>query len=151
MRWLTRFVVATLVAAAGWWLWQRVFVTDETRIQRLIAAMEQAVEAGNALRLEGAIASDYSDDYGLSKSGLLQAAVAFRKQYDAVLIHISDLTVTIEPDRQRAQAVLIAKILVTRAGNAETDARAERVRLHFRKTDDGWKLTRLESPELRFD
>jgi ketosteroid isomerase-like protein len=34
---------------------------------------------------------------------------------------------------------------------AETEVRAERFRLFFRKSDDGWKLVRTESPELKFD
>lgn len=42
------------------------------------------------------------------------------------------------------------RALTRRAGGGETELSAERVRLFFRKTDNGWKLIRIESPELRF-
>jgi len=108
--------------------------------------------AGQLLRLEGPIAQDYSDDYGLDKSSLLGAIQAFRRQYDTVFIHLSDLTVTVAEDHQTAEAVLIAKVLATPAGSVTaTEVRQERVRLYFRKTDRGWLLFRTESPELKFD
>jgi ketosteroid isomerase-like protein len=152
MKWIARILLAAALVGFVWWLWQRVFVTDEMRIKRQIALMTSAVEQGNLLRLEGAIAGDYSDDFGLDKSSLLAAARSFRAQYDALFIHISDLTVTVEPDRQKGQAVFIAKVLAKQKGAAaETEVRAERFRLFFRKSDDGWKLVRTESPELKFD
>ena len=61
MKWLGRIVVAGLLAFAVWWLWQRVFVTDEMRIKRQIGAMARAVEKGELLKLSDAIAYDYAD------------------------------------------------------------------------------------------
>ena len=152
MKWILRILLAAALAGIVWWLWQRVFVTDETRVKRQIALMTSAVERGNLLRLEGAIANDYSDDFGLDKSALLTAVRSFRVQYDALFIHISDLGITIEPDHQKAQAVFIAKVLAKqKGGTTETEVRAERFRLYFRKTDEGWKLVRTESPELKFE
>ena len=152
MKWILRILLAAALAGIVWWLWQRVFVTDETRVKRQIALMTSAVERGNLLRLEGAIANDYSDDFGLDKSALLPAVRSFRVQYDALFIHISDLGITIEPDHQKAQAVFIAKVLAKqKGGTTETEVRAERFRLYFRKTDEGWKLVRTESPELKFE
>ena len=152
MKWLVRIVAAAVVAFVVWQVWQRVFVTDETRIQRQIATMARAVEKGDVLRLSDAVAADYGDDWGMDKSMLLGAVRSFRTQYDAVLIHITDLTVTIDPDRQKAQAVFIAKVLAKPKGSvAESEVRAERFRLYFRKTDGGWKLVRTESPQLKFD
>lgn len=152
MKWIMRILLAVALAGMVWWLWQRAFVTDETRVKRQIALMTSAVEKGNLLRLEGAIAGDYGDEFGLDKSSLLGAVRSFRTQYDALFIHISDLTVIVEPDHQRAQAVFIAKALAQQKGStAETEVRVERLRLFFRKSDDGWKLIRTESPELKFD
>jgi ketosteroid isomerase-like protein len=68
-----------------------------------------------------------------------------------MFIHISDMVIEMGADRQTAQATLVAKVLTKRAGGGETEINAERVRLFFRKTEDGWKLTRVESPELKFD
>jgi ketosteroid isomerase-like protein len=152
MKWLRRILVVVAIAGFGWWLWQRVFVTEEMRIRQLISRMQQAVERNNLFGLEGFIAQDYTDDFGFDESTLLGGIRAFRQQYDRMFIHISDLAVTVAPDRQSAQAVLIAKVLATTRGSlSETEVRAERLRLFFRKTDQGWQLARTETPQLRFD
>lgn len=152
MKWLLRIVVAALLAFGAWQIWQRVFVTDEKRVKKQLAIMVSAVEKSDVLRLSDALAGDYSDDWGLDKSMLLGAVRSFRAQYDALFIHISDLTVTVEPDHQKAQAIFIAKVLAKAKGSVtESEVRADRFRLYFRKTDSGWKLTRTESPELKFD
>jgi len=152
MKWTIRIVGLAVLALVAWQIWQRVFVTDEMRIKKQIAVMARAVEKGDVLRLSDAVAADYSDDWNMDKSMLLGAVRSFRGQYDALFIHISDLTVTIDPDHQKAQAVLIAKVLAKPKGSVtESEVRAERLRLYFRKNDNGWELVRTESPELKFD
>jgi hypothetical protein len=152
MKWLIRIAGIVVLVLAGWWLWQKIFVTDEQRVQRQISSMVRAVETGNLLKLEGAVAQDYSDDFGFDKSTVLAAVRAFRAQQDGVLILISDLAVTIEPDRQHAHAVFIAKVLAKAKGSfADSELRTDRYRLSFRKTDQGWQMTRAESPQLKFD
>lgn len=152
MKWLLRIVVVAIAAFVLWQAWQRVFVTDETRVRRQISVMVSATEKGDVLRLSDALAADYSDDWSLDKSMLIGAVRSFRSQYDALFIHLSDLTVTVDPDHQKAQAVFIAKIIAKAKGNpTESEVRADRFRLYFRKNDSGWKLIRAESPELKFD
>jgi ketosteroid isomerase-like protein len=152
MKWTIRIAGVALAALVAWQIWERVFVTDETRIKKQIAAMARAVEKGDVVRLSDAVATDYADDWNMDKSTLLGAARAFRAQYDAVFIHISDVTVTVEPDHQTAQAVLIAKVLAKAKGSlSESELRAERFRLFFRRNDSVWRLVRAESPELKFD
>ena len=152
MKWLLRIVAAAIVAFALWRAWQWAFVTDEMRIRRQISVMAGAVEKGETLRLSDALASDYGDDWGMDKSTLLGAVRAYRARYDPVFIHISDLTVTVEPDRQKAQAVFIAKIIARVRGSlSDSEAREDRFRLVFRRNDSGWEIVRAESPELKFD
>jgi ketosteroid isomerase-like protein len=152
MKWLLRIVAVAIIALVLWQVWQRIFVTDETRIKKQISVMESAVEKGKLLSLSGAVAADYSDDWGMDKSMLLGGVSSFRSQYDAIFIHLSDLTVTIDPDHQKGQAVFIAKVLAKAKGSlSESEVRAERFRLYFRKNDSSWKLIRVESPELKFD
>ena len=152
MKWLLRVAGVAILVFAGWWLWQRIFVTDEQRIQRQISSMARAVETGNLFKLEAGIAQDYNDDFGFDKSTVLGAVRAFRAQQDGVLILVSDLKIAVEPDHQRAQAVFIAKILAKAKGSlADSELRTDRFRLLFRKTDQGWQMTRAESPQLKFD
>jgi ketosteroid isomerase-like protein len=152
MKWALRVVATVVVAFVVWQVWERVFVTDEKRIKKQIAAMARAVEKGDVLRLSDAVAADYGDDWNMDKSMLLGAVRSFRSQYEALFIHISDLAVTVDPDGQKAQAVFIAKVLAKAKGSVtESEVRAERFRLCFRRNDEGWKLVRTESPELKFD
>jgi hypothetical protein len=152
MKWFFRLAGVGLLLLAGWWLWQRIFVTDEQRVARQIASMARAVETGNLLKLEAGIAQDYSDDFGFDKSTVLAAVRTFRAQHDAILILLSDEKITVEPGHQHAQAVFIAKILTKAKGSlADSELRTDRFRLSFRKTDQGWQMTRAESPQLKFD
>jgi len=152
MKWLIRTAGIAVLVLLGWWLWQRIFVTDEQRIQRLISSMSRAVESGNLLKLESNIAQDYNDDFGFDKSTVLGAVRSFRMQYDGVLILVSDLKITIEPDHQKAVAVFIAKILAKPKGSlADSELRSDRFRITFCKSDQGWQMTRAESPQLKFD
>jgi hypothetical protein len=152
MKWLTRILALGLLVLLGWWLWQKFVVTDEQRVRRAIANMEKADEKMSFLSLEGYIATDYHDDRELDKSSLLMAVRATRMQYSSFFIHLSDETVTIEPDHQTAAAVFIAKVLATpRDGGSESELFEERFRLFFRKTDQGWKLTGSEVPKLSFE
>ena len=151
MKWLMRIVVAGLVVFALWQLWQRVFVTDEMRIKRQIGTMTQAVEKNEILKLSNAIANDYADSHGLDKGSLIAAVRGFRAQREALFIHISDQKIEINPGAQEAQAIIVAKVLSKTKGGSQTELNADRFRLFFRKTDNGWKLSRTESPELKFD
>jgi len=152
MKWFIRFVFVVALVFCCWWLWQRIFVTDEDRVHRQLAAMTHAVETGNLITLENNIAHDYTDDYGFDKATIIGGVKSFRSQYDKLLIFISDLKIEVAPDRQHAQAVFIAKVLAKAHGEfRESEVQGDRYKLYFHKTDGGWKLTRVESPKLKFD
>lgn len=152
MRWIRLMLVLAAIFVAAWWIYQRFLVSDETRIRLRISGMEQAVEQGNLLRLEGAIADDYSDDSGMDKSSLLAAVRAFRQQYDGLFIHLSDVDIRVDPDHQTAQVAFVAKVISKpKDGGGESELFADRFRLFFRKNGQDWQLVRAESPPLKFD
>jgi ketosteroid isomerase-like protein len=152
MKWLVRIIGVGLVVFALWQVWQRMFVTDEMRIKRQISAMARAVEKGEILKLSDAIASDYADDHGLDKGTLLAVVRGFRAQSEALFIYISDQKIEAIPSGAlEARAVIVAKVLSKTKGGSQTELNADRIRLFFRKTDYGWKLSRTESPELKFE
>ena len=150
MKWI-RLLLVVVVLLLAWWAWQRLFVSDETRLRLQLAAMTRAVERANLFKLEGTVAGDYSDDYGLDKSTLLGAVRSYRQQHDGLFIHLSDVSIDLEPDHEKAKIVFIAKVMARPKGGGETQLISDRFRLFFRKTDQGWKLYRSESPELKFD
>lgn len=152
MKWLWRSLVALALVVGFWLLWERVLVTEETRIRRLIAQMERAVEQGNLLRLEAAIASDYTDEHGLDKSALLALVRTYRQAYESVEIRVQQLQVALEPEGETATADFIATVLAkTSVASGEQEERDAHVRLWLRKTNDAWKMRRAESPDLKWD
>jgi hypothetical protein len=152
MKWLWRVVMVGVAALIIWQVWQRVFVTDEMRVKKQIAVMTSAVERGNLLRLSDVVAADYSDDVGMDKSTLLVEVRAFRSPYDSLSIHLSELTITVDPDHQKAHAEFIAKVIAkSKGGSSDNEVRGGQMRLFFRKEDAGWELIRAESPEAKFD
>ena len=152
VKWLVRLLLIGALAGGSWWLWQRLFVTDEQRVQRQLATLVKAVEDGRWLTLEAGIDHDYRDDFGFDKATVIGGARSFRAQYDALLIFLTGLKVEVAPDRQTAQAVFVAKVLAKAHGTiSESEVRADRYRIYFRQTDGGWKMTQLESPQLKFE
>lgn len=152
MKWLLRIAGILLLAGLGWWLFERVFVTDEQRVQRLITSMTRAVEAGNLLKLEAGIAQDYSDDFGFDKSTLLGVVRSFRAEYDRVSVSISEMDIVVEPDHRSAHAGFTGKILARRKGaTAEAEVHNDRYWLSFRKTDQGWLVIHVEFPDSKLD
>ena len=150
-RWFIRLVIVTGVVVAGCWLWNHFLIPDETRIRRLITTMKDAVIQHNLLRLSDAVAQDYSDDFGLDKSALLGVARSFREQYDELIIEIPELAVAVEADHRTAHAAMRVHAYGHRKNGGESEPVDDQLRLFFRKTDDGWKLTRIEAPELKAD
>jgi hypothetical protein len=136
--------------AGGWLWWRHVYCSDPARIKRLIARMERAVEQGNLLKLEGAIAQDYADEYGLDKSTLLATVRTYRQQYESVLIDLREFQLMVEPDSHAATAEFVARVAAKmQAGQTEPEVQDLRARLWFRKTNDSWQMRRAECADVK--
>ncbi|MCX7885838.1 MAG: nuclear transport factor 2 family protein [Verrucomicrobiae bacterium] len=151
MKWLWRLLVLAAAVWLGWVGWNRFFVSEQARILRLIRRMAAAVEQNRLVALAECIAGDYTDERGWDKAALLAMVRATRSQYETMLIYIGDAVIELSDEGQKAQATLVARVLTRRAGGGSTELNAERGRLFFRKAGGGWKLTRVDSPELRFE
>jgi len=64
---------------------------------------------------------------------------------------LSEVSVELGPENAKATAAFVAKVMARPKGGGETQLISDRFRLFFRKSDQGWKLYRVESPELKFD
>ncbi len=153
LKWLGVVVALLLV---GWWLWARYGVTEEKRVRKVIAKMQEAVERGGrakmALGLEGCIAQDFADRVGLNKTMLIEALIGYRSQFDSVNIDISDLTITVTTaptanDFPTAEAKFAARLIGNKSG--QNDQYSDRFRLTFKKSDLGWQMTNAEGEQTR--
>jgi len=151
---MKRWLLIPCALLGGILLWQvcrGLFITDEKLVRNLITTMQHAVERNKILALNDCIAADYTDEHSLDKSSLLGAIRGVRSQYDIMLIRLSDLKLEVNAPDKTAQAAFTVNVVAHRAGGGgETTMDADRVRLFFRKTDDGWKLSRAEYPEMDF-
>lgn len=148
-----RSVFAVLLALAlVWWMKERFFVSEETRVRRRLSHLASAVEGNNLLALTDGIARDYCDEHGLDRGSLIAGIKAYRAQYEALWIHISDLSLEVATDSRNAKATFVAKVLSTsKNGGVRAELDTERLRLFFRKDSDRvWRLVGAETPKLRF-
>lgn len=145
---MKKIAIAFLALLVLWAVKERFFVSETSRVQRQLAALEQAVEEGDLGRLSQGIAADYADERGLDRASLLAAVRFYRGQRGALHVHISDLKIWAEPPY--AEAKFIATIVSKRDG-ATTEINGDRFELRFRKEKKGWLLTKAEIPKLRFE
>lgn len=156
-----QILLVVLVGLLGWWAWRYFVVSEETRVQRVIARMQTLVEQTQGLRLaaglENCVAQDYSDKLGANKTSLVEAIVGYRKMFATVTISISNLKITVAPlpanapapTPRTAEAEFDARVSgVTAGGGTATPARedySDHFHAKFRKTEAGWQMLSAES------
>ncbi len=147
MKWVMRIILVVAAISTLIWVYRKVVISEQTRIERQILAMKRAVETGQILKLNNAIATGYSDDRGFDKRTVLGFIGSVRRQYDVILIRISNQDIELAPDRLSAKVRLKAQVLSVSVGSlAETDLYTDRFELEFRKMRGDWLLYRVESP-----
>jgi SnoaL-like domain len=148
------------VLAAVFWGYRTFFPGDETKIRRLlekIAALasfppqEPAVtRLSKANRLSDCFAPDVSIQLDLmgfdpvtinGRDELLQLILAARSTLSSATVQFLDIHVKVEPDRQSATALLVAKGRIT----GERDFIAPEFKVRLRKMDKRWLITHAES------
>lgn len=146
--WIKRILITAIAGALLVWTIRQIFVTDEDRIQQQISRMKRAIEFGKIVSLSNDIAADYSDNLGFDKRTVLGFIHSMRRQYDAVLIRISELDVTVAPDRATARVNLRVQALSANANRiAQAELCDDRYQLDFRRDGRAWKLFRADKIE----
>ena len=70
-----------------------------------------------------------------------QAALGARSTLSGLKVTLPDISVTVAPDKQSA----VADLTVVANVAGEQDAIVQEMKFTFRKTDDGWLITRVET------
>jgi hypothetical protein len=153
--WFVRILLACAVALFAWLAYDRFFVSDQVRVRRVLFSAQRAVETGNVPKLSDALTQDYSDEWGMDKTMLLAEVRMIRQMFPNIRISISELK--IKTDGDEAEAVLIAVASATDKNGRQTELTeqlraqvGDRFRVRFVKTQDGWKMRRVESIKLVF-
>lgn len=143
-RWLLCIAGAWAFLALAWWVCERLWVTDETRVLLQIEKLARHVESGSLFTLGDAVAADYRDDWGNDRGALVVAVRALRQRYRDIRVHLGRATVRV------AGATATADLRASVTGLVD-DGRAEGERgefqLAFRRVEKAWKLSRVTQKE----
>jgi ketosteroid isomerase-like protein len=154
---LTRMLGAVLAIVAAVVVWNRVFVSDESRIRAALADTAAALSGANsdplgqvaALgRLRERLTEDVVVSTGVSGGeirGRDAVAGAWRRRRasaDELTLRVLDVEVEVAPDGATADADLVVQATISRGGQPdEVDAREVRVALV--KRDGTWLVARV--------
>jgi hypothetical protein len=126
---------------------------DELVGRVALSECEDMVRAGLRSRRIG---DSFVDDaqisaktYGISLRGrqdVVTASLRVRTQLDRFTLEISGIEVSVRDDAQEAEVYCAVRVDV--AGMGEEDRRYQEVEMSWSKTEEGWKIARLETVEI---
>jgi hypothetical protein len=159
MKIFSRFIlIAAAAAAIGIWFWTILFPNPEKVIRKELSELARdASFTGNQSSLAGIagaqkVANFFSTnaEVNLNAPGrtqtlagrdeIMQAVAAARAALDGLKVEFPDVSVTVAPDKQSADADLTVKAQI--AGNPEFIAQ---MKFTFQKTGRKWLITRVET------
>jgi ketosteroid isomerase-like protein len=154
--WAGRIALCAIIGVLGFFIYHRYFVSEEAKVRKVVMALKDAVEKNDRIKFSDAIAVGYSDEWGWDKTTLIAGFSTIQQFYAEPKVNISELTVTVKGDE--AEAAMFVEVTAKDFRGSTQDLTQElrgnianRLRLKFTKTSDGWKLKSAESIKLRFD
>jgi ketosteroid isomerase-like protein len=114
--------------------------SDEQQVRALVDEVESATEARDASDVLEHVAADYSDSRGLDKTQLQNFLRGYFLAHPRV-----ELLVDIESLEFPVDGLAQAVITVTTV--ELTDPGRQRLKVEFRRSDDGWRVTRADRVE----
>ena len=157
---LLRLILVAALLALGAWLWTALFSGPEKIIRKRLAEVARAASFGpnegslarfaNVAKLTGYFSADIEvkiealGERQRAFSGrdeITQAALAVRSAVSALKVEFLDVTVTMAPDRQSANADLTARAAVP----GQKDFEVQEMNFALKKIDGEWLITRAET------
>jgi len=134
MKFLPLILAATLLAACG------AKTSDEEQVRALIGAVETAAEDRDTSDVLTHVADNYADSAGFDKLRLQNFLRGYFLAHPKV-----ELLVTI--DSLEFPVDGLAQAVVTVATVELTDPDVRRMKVEFRRAEDGWKVVRADRVE----
>ena len=160
-------VVASMIAAAGWYGWRWLFPSDETAIHAVLERIAGGVEGGGAESAASRLARAAALRREFDPEVTVDAGPPFTRLSgrDAIIgtmarlngsvrnldVDFSDVTIRIDPDRHGATANLTAEARFDDVGGGGFDARE--LDVTFTRTEGAWVVSAvtLVQPLRRLD
>lgn len=142
------FLICILVLAfTAWYLLEHVFITEETRIQRVIEKGKRSIQGGSYWTIPDMLTADYRDRSGLEKEGVLYAIKSLIDQTSERQIHILRTEIEIQSDREALATVRFLFFAQIKTGNTafrtlltETADEAKIAQIRLKKEKNKWKI-----------
>ncbi len=160
MKTARRLVLLAALIAAGVWAWTVLFPSPEKAVRKRLAqvAAEASFGSGENPLLVAArwetLASRFSTNveinvrvpgYGrqeiTGREEIPQAGAGVRSQWDSLKVEFPDVSVTMGPNKQSAEADVAVKV---QAGH-EKDFDVEEVKFTFQNIGGDWLITRVQT------
>jgi hypothetical protein len=158
-KWLSRVIVAGVLAALGLWGWRVVFPSPEEIIRKRLDELAKAASfsSGEGLLAKAWNASSLGEFFTLDvqvtvdvpgtqhtisgRDELLQAAVGARSEVGSLSIEFPDIKVTVAPDKNSAVVYLTAK----GKASGQTDFYLQELRLRMTRIKRDWLIDQIET------
>jgi len=154
-RWVVLAVIA-VAAVAAWYVVASVLNSDEAKIKRVIRGGAKALNEQNVMLFMAFISKDYRDGYGNANREILrQNVTAMIKLVKPGSLKVTSINVDV-PEADRATATFFAHGEIAPSVPAEVQLlsqthAAQRLRLTFRREQDGWRVTSARLLESTMD
>jgi hypothetical protein len=151
---IQRFAFVVLAAAGLWYGWQRLFPDDAAQIEAVLQRVAEGVggESGggvSAIARAAALQSEFAPDVTVDagppfqrirgRDAIISAAARVNGTVRNLDVRFPDVDITVQPDRQRATALVTAEARYDEAGGGSGfDAREFEV--VFTRLDGEWVI-----------
>lgn len=137
-------VLGILVVLAGWWIYSRYMVSDETRVLRALEKARRVVENHSVTGVVDVISPNYRDEWGHAAGEIRAVAVQVMRTFPVIEIDVVDPEVSVEGDK--AEVVCYARAVVEdETGKREDVGRhftmGDPIRFEFEKKDREWRIS----------
>ena len=160
MKIVFRVILLAALIALGIWLWFVLFpgpekiirqrLTKLARIASFSSAEGNLARLAAAQNLAGFFATNVEVDINVpgriqhtftGRDEIQQAALGVRSTLSGLKVTFPDINITVAPDKQSAVADLTVEAVVA----GERDSIVQEMKFTFRKTDDGWLISHVET------
>jgi hypothetical protein len=155
-QWAGRIFLCAVIGVLGFLIYHRYFVSEEAKVRRVVMSLKDAVEKNDRIKFSDAIAAGYSDEWGWDKTTLIAGFSMIQQFYAEPKVNVSEIKITVKGDV--AEAGMFVEVTAKDFRGQKQDLTQElrgnlanRLKLTFTKTADGWKLKSAETMKLRFD
>ena len=160
MKTVFRFILLAALVALGVWLWFVLFPSPEKIIRQRLTELARTASFSSgegdlarlaaAQKLAGFFATNVEVDINVpgrvqhpfvGRDEIKQAALGARSTLRGLKVTFPDISVMVAPGKQSAVADLTVEVNIA----GERDSIVQEMKFTFRKTDDGWLITRVET------